>query len=1378
MTSPLEAYLRANPNLRETDREKLIEELYQTSGVADEFEDFRTKLVRDPDSAWEREQAIREAYERAHRLGPREPKLPEALPALDPEKAPEKFYGERPPTPLDQNSAVPKSNALPKPPPPEPMAQPEGMEGIKQAEKTGEALGSVVEGVTGLPVNPAIKAARGELPEQDTSQMYFDEVTAGIGLAMGVLGPKFFRPKLGPGEKIPIPPWLSGREWTGKALANYRDVLDATKIQMERARETMRVAEEQYDFEAAGAAKAELQNLRDYWSRISSEQPPVGADMIMSRIVPHPDKPQSAVSGWWARQYQGKIDRFSPINQAVKMATGKFSGSHVMPEAMDPYVLFRLMSGNVGRFEHAIKYGTFKFGTYEKVGPGLRAIINPVRDHVDEAVRYAVSKRVIESEGQGYATGMDLTFAKQVVADVEARSAYESKYAGIVKFQNQWTKFSRDWVDYLVDAGVYSRETANKFVTRNMFYLPAYRLMPEYEQFATGASKSAAQPIKGRKGSTLEWLDPLESTIKNTQAFIHIAERNNAYFWLTRMAETYNLPQVAQRVEAKSVRPIDLSDSEIKQLLSDYGVQGDAGEGLTIFRQSFWRPSPNEIVVMNKGEREVWRVDPAIADAINQMDRGAVNDMTRMFALPARMLRAGATRSPDFPVANWWRDQMSAMWNTKYGYSPLESWRVVADFVTADRSDSLSFMNWLKSPAGGNMLVEPGEGYKEAMRAGATNVNVVSIDEMRAHMAKLGVRPMSRADVAKWWATSPMAGLQLWSNMTENATRLGAYLKARSAGASPQAAAYEFREITVDFARNGAQMQAYNMITSFQNAQTQGVDRAIRGAMANPQRAATVAVGGNLIPAVLLWMANHDDPRYKNLQDYERHNYFIFLMDDWKAIPKEASSEGWEKTGSIKPEEYKQLSKLYPIRVNSEGEYEVNKGALANYYDSYRLRVGENGQWEANMGAVVKLPMAWEIGVTFASTPVAALNKYVADNPAASKGIINALIQAYAPNFIPTALAAPFEVASDYSFFLGRGITPRTLKDEEPKYRYTTYTSETAKKFVAFYDRLLPTGDVVTPVHVDYLVRGWTGQLGKYALDFSDWALRKAGVAPPETRAEWTLANTPVIKRFIAQSPSYANQPIGEFYDKYTEMKQAAKSFETRSRRGEKEEAAQIERDQKFAKVDPYSKALNNIRRHIDYVQRIPLRKDDEPAQPGDPRMTAREKTALIEEDYRQMIVIAKEGTALMEAGQNKIPAKSRASRSDDTTNEYLKSFMNLNNADQEIVLNRRTPIQRWEMVPFLRRNLQDRYLSIWHSLDAEEQQQIIGRLPARVRGWYENLPDDFGGVKGRKKPPPPPPGYSPKLPTGNDQLLTPDEAPLGPPPAAAPYKFTPSWQQ
>src|SRR5205823_7083274 len=105
-------------------------------------------------------------------------------------------------------------------------------------------------------------------------------------------------------------------------------------------------------------------------------------------------------------------------------------------------------------------------------------------------------------------------------------------------------------------------------------------------------------------------------------------------------------------------------------------------------------PREGEIAIFREGKREVWQVGRDIAEAVKALDQDSANLLTRMLAMPARALRAGATLSPDFMLRNPVRDFMSAFVQTGTGvFHPLRSAKGLYSAIFKDEH----FQDWLAS---------------------------------------------------------------------------------------------------------------------------------------------------------------------------------------------------------------------------------------------------------------------------------------------------------------------------------------------------------------------------------------------------------------------------------------------------------------------------------------------------------------------------------------------------------------------------------------------------------------------------------------------------------------------------------------------------------
>ena len=93
---------------------------------------------------------------------------------------------------------------------------------------------------------------------------------------------------------------------------------------------------------------------------------------------------------------------------------------------------------------------------------------------------------------------------------------------------------------------------------------------------------------------------------------------------------------------------------------------------------------------------------------------------------------------------------------------------------------------------------------------------------------------------------------------------------------NPIASAYASREkFTLDFARIGAKTKGVNSIVAFFNANMQGIDRLAREFKDNPGRTSWKILLGITLPSILLYFANRDDERWKEIPQWQKR----FILD-------------------------------------------------------------------------------------------------------------------------------------------------------------------------------------------------------------------------------------------------------------------------------------------------------------------------------------------------------------------------------------------------------------------------------------------------------------------------------------------------------------------
>ena len=777
------------------------------------------------------------------------------------------------------------------------------------------------------------------------------------------------------------------------------------------------------------------------------------AQRVNNRIARDAQGKTSALT--WDNLYTHMIDRFHPIRRAVDaMIDGK-----KLSAANDPYVQARLSVAAASKGNLFLEFETRSFLTGEVTGPGLKQVLAPVATDLTGFGNYAVARRVIDLTGRDIQTGINRADAELVVA------AGNSKYAKVFP---ELEAYQERMLTYVADAGLVSPKVVAAMREANKDYVPFFREMEEGSATAgAGSGVRIPNPIKGIKGSERKIIDPLESIIKNTYAYVQMADRNRTLVKLADLIDrSPNGEMFGRRVETP-IAPTKLVGAEIDGILRQYGR--DAGvnlakEDFTIFRALQTEPSSNQVTFLRNGVRQTYELTETLAQGVKNLDESAVGFVVKVMAVPASTLRAGAILDPAFVVRNAIRDNATAAVFSNSGFVPF------ASFIS-----------------GFGSLISQGKPYKDWLYGGGAQATFVSLDRryLRDNLKELSrTGYLSKApNVIK----EPLGYLRVISELAENSSRLGEFKRAQArslrAGEGPkgamQAAAFESREVTLDFARRGQSMKALNMISAFTNARVQGYDRLVRAFKDNPGRATAKAGMYITAPSVLLWLANHDDPRYQALPDYVKNLNWIILTDD-----------------NI-------------FRIPKPHELGIVFGTLPELMleAAFKLGAGEETNLANEMLAALSTPVASSL-VPNAMTPI--IEEYT-----------NHSIFRKTP-LIPSRL---------------EGMLP-----EDQYTEYTTETVKTLARLIAKAPGF-EFSRKASPAVIDNYIRQWTGGLGVAAMGLVDTMLKEAGVLPtPFERPEQGLEDIPFIKSFVVRYPSMGTQDLTDFYADYEKLSKVAGS--------------------------------------------------------------------------------------------------------------------------------------------------------------------------------------------------------------------------------------------
>lgn len=869
---------------------------------------------------------------------------------------------------------------------------------------------------------------------------------------------------------------------------------------------------------------------------------PPGPPKDKARIVPSQEKSDPPT---FDKLYTAAKDDLHPIRRMEEKLLEGRRGTLAEPDK-SPYILSRLTRGLEGRVQQAIRHNMYRFKDQKNVGPGLEKILKPIKmkDRADFE-QYLVYKRTLELNSRGIETGFDIRNAADFVRKNAARFDATAK---------QFTRFAQQGLEYLRDSGMISKDAFARMTEANKDYAPLYRLMEEGGDL-TSIPNTLRNPIKEIKGSERDVISPIESVVRNTYAYIGIAERNRALNAMKDLADAN--PAVGKTLMQ---RVVTKAQKEADSKMGHNG--GPLLDDAAVFKPDVFHPAADEIVLFRDGERQTYKVAPEVAEAVKNLNREELNWIVKAAALPAKWLRAGATLAPEFIARNPIRDQFSASILSNNNYIPLVS--LIEGFV--------------HTIMGGRS-----KQYQAALKGGGFNANLVSMDRKYINDNLMRLQDPTVMGKIKGVVTSPVEALRKMSELMENATRMGEFLQARRGGKSIFASSYDMREVALDFARVGAKGRAMNAITAFWNANLEGTDRLARAMWENPKRTSIKALAGIALPSALLWLATRDDERMKEVPKWERDAFWVIPMDDWQPI---------------KTEDAEKIPKAYKRQID--------------------------GQWFQNKGEIIKIPKPFTEGIILGSGTERALEAMYGNDPKAWKHFGKSIKDAVIPGLIPTGALPILETSFGRSWFLDRDIVPKYLQRVDPKEQYNPYTSETAK----FFGRQIAKADKATfdsdtslgsPLVLEHIYRGYTGGLGRLALEGVEKGLEKTGLVQEKNWPTNKNADIPLLRAFASRHPSSSAESIQQFYDEYEKRDRAKNTAKLLDTRGETDEARKVRDERATANAESTHKQIGAMNKEVRRVY------DDKKLSPEDKR----EKIDLL---YLKMINLAQKANEMYRA--------------------------------------------------------------------------------------------------------------------------------------------------
>ena len=601
---------------------------------------------------------------------------------------------------------------------------------------------------------------------------------------------------------------------------------------------------------------------------------PEAVKLILSKTKFEKPKDVTDVKNTLTRLF---IDRLHPILRLVQ----RVESTKNTKGQLNVYEQFRILVGMTNRGGSFIDRAT-QTVNLENKGKPLKQVLEPlkfegnkklneqgIRKQYAEFNAYLIARRALEYDRRGFEHPFDSKAAKETI------QILKNKYDPIAK---EIDIYNRQLLEYARDLKLIDKQAFDAMVEANKSYVPFARVLETVKGEKPSKYGGVSNPFKRVKGDKeLSVFDPIETIYSNTFKIVKLAERNNALIKFFDFVEKNksSFPDINKKIETKQTK---LERKELEKVLDDPSAINDVAiENFKVFRKSFVKPDGSSVTVYRNGKFEVWDVGKELADSLSEFNPQEIGVIIRAIGTPARLLRAGATTSPDFVFSNIARDTVLAPVFSKSGFIPV--WSSLEGALTmllgktgVSKKAKKIMQDWEKS--------------------GGMQSTLVSLDRV---VRDKGAFEMLNGQQIRNKVFNPIEILRTLSEIGENITRLGefqkAYKKAGKEGLKGreqiERAGFESRDITIDYAKMGAYMKGVNAVSAFYNARVQGYVKIYDGLTQRPGRAIAAITAGIIMPSVYFWFANRDNEVYQRQPQWVKDNYWVVVVGDTPyRIPK------------------------------------------------------------------------------------------------------------------------------------------------------------------------------------------------------------------------------------------------------------------------------------------------------------------------------------------------------------------------------------------------------------------------------------------------------------------------------------------------------------
>ena len=553
------------------------------------------------------------------------------------------------------------------------------------------------------------------------------------------------------------------------------------------------------------------------------------------------------------------------------------------------------------------------------IGPGLKTALQGVNLRNTYEYRLFGEYLVVKHGPERLKEGMDV-FAdprqNNAVWMAKRQKELEQQYPAFKQASERLYQFIADFHKaWGVDTDIISQEKLDSWQKRWEYYVPFNRAFMD-EQTA-GAKRGFANqhdPYKRAKGSTRDFVHPVDNIIDNVIKMVNISERNNVALSLADAArdlgadagfiEKIPTPMVAKHYSMAKVKE-DLNDKVLGEFAAG-NIDADSFDAVNelvsgiddvLTQYSNGKAHGDIITVLRGGEPEYWKVnDEQLLEGLTTMAPMERKTIMKAIAASTRFITASTTgNNPIWSVfSNAPRDLVTVL---VYGKN-----KNIAKLL---RDMGISYINSYRNQFKDGKGLDPLFSEYLAMGGGQTAVYNADTDMAKKVRKKIS----STAWQDKLKSTTPLEHLRYFldaiyfaGGATETAPRFATYKYLRENGMSSDEAFYEAMDVTVNFRRGGNYAKGVNSVIPFFNAGVQGLDKMVRYYSAADvsadkrkkvmkSRVVTGVAVSVALAALHYAINNYDDEHekeYEQLSTYTKNNFICIPKGDGKffCIPK------------------------------------------------------------------------------------------------------------------------------------------------------------------------------------------------------------------------------------------------------------------------------------------------------------------------------------------------------------------------------------------------------------------------------------------------------------------------------------------------------------